>query len=568
MMILSIVVGVTSGFAAVLIKNTVHFIKFLLTSGFVEQYQNYLYMVLPPIGIFLAIIFMLYVLKRHVGHGIPITLAGISKTEGRIKPHNMYSSVITSALTVGFGGSVGLEGPTVATGAAWGSNIGRFLRLNYRQVVLLLACASAGAMSSIFKAPIAGIVFVLEVLMVDLTMSSLIPLLLASLTGALTSYLFLGMHVLVPAGIQEEFIISEVPYYIILGIFTGIISVYFTRMYKTVAHGFDRLRGPFTRWIVGSVMLGVIIFFFPALYGEGYDSINASLHGDLSYLFERSIFYGLRDNIFVIFLFLSLIILLKVIATSITFGSGGVGGIFAPTLFTGVNSGLLFARLFNYLGVDHLPNSHFALAGMGGLIAGVLHAPLTGMFLIAEITGGYALMFPLMITATISYAITRVFERYSVYTYLLGRRGELFTHDKDKMVLTILKVRDLIEKNFQTIHKNANLGDLVKVIAKSERNIVPVLNDDQKLEGIVFLNDIRHIMFDRDKYDQVYVRELMYMPGIVVHPDESMEEVAKKFQSTKHYNLPVLENGKYKGFVSRANVFSAYRRLLRSFSEE
>lgn len=567
-MILSIVVGITSGFAAVLIKNAVHLIKSLVTSGFVEQYHNYLYVVLPAVGILIAILFMQFILRQGVGHGIPIVLASISKTEGRIKPHNMYSSIVTSALTVGFGGSVGLEGPTVATGAAWGSNIGQLFRLNYRQVLLLLACASAGAMSAIFKAPIAGIVFVLEVLMVDLTMSSLIPLLLSSLTGALTSYLFLGMNVLVPAEITEEFIISEVPFYILLGVFTGFVSVYFTRMYKTVEQTFDRLNNRYTKWIVGSVALGVIIFFFPALYGEGYESINACLKGNFGYLFEKSLFYGLRDNIFFVFIFFGLIIFLKVLATSITFGSGGVGGIFAPTLFTGVNSGLFFAKIFNYFGVDYLPASHFALAGMGGLIAGVLHAPLTGMFLIAEITGGYALIFPLMITATISFALTRVFERYSVYTYQLGRRGELFTHDKDRMVLSLLKVQNLIERNFKTVHESATLGDLVKVISKSERNIVPVIDDQENLKGIVFLNDIRHIMFDRDQYDRITVKELMYMPRTVVSPNESMEDVAQKFQNTKHYNLPVLENGKYLGFVSRANVFSAYRRLLRSFSEE
>ncbi len=567
-MILSVVVGLTSGFAAVLIKNAVHLIKALLTSGFVEQYHNYLYVVLPAIGILASVLFMHFILKQRVGHGIPITLAAISKSGGRIKPHNMYSSVLTSALTVGFGGSVGLEGPTVATGAAWGSNIARFFKLNYRQVLLLLACASAGAMSAIFKAPIAGIVFVLEVIMLDLTMSSLIPLLLSSLTGALVSFLFLGMDVLVPAEIQHEFIISEVPYYILLGVFTGFVSLYFTRMYKRIEQSFDHIKNRYTKWIVGSVALGLIIFFFPALYGEGYDVINSALHGNFSYLFDKSLFYGLQDNMFVVFLFFIVIILLKVIATSITFGSGGIGGIFAPTLFMGVNSGLFFAKVFNYFDIRALTENHFALAGMGGLIAGVLHAPLTGMFLIAEITGGYALIFPLMITATISYAIIRIFERYSVYTYQLGRRGELFTHDKDKVVLSIMKVRDLIETNFQTIRENSTLGDLVKVISKSQRNIVPVVDGDNNLKGIVFINDIRHIMFDQDQYDKVNVNELMYMPSPVVMPDESMEDVAQKFQNTKHYNLPVVEEGKYRGFVSRANVFSAYRRLLRSFSED
>src|SRR6056297_1962698 len=296
-LILSVVVGITSGFAAVIIKNAVHLIQSMLTSGFVSQYENFLYIVLPAIGILASVLFMHFILKQKVGHGIPLTLAAISKSQGKIKPHNMYSSVITSALTVGFGGSVGLEGPTVATGAAWGSNIGHFFRLNYRQVLLLLACASAGAMSAIFKAPIAGIVFVLEVIMIDLTMSSLIPLLLASLTGALTSYLFLGMDVLYPAEIQHQFIISEVPFYIMLGVFTGFVSLYFTRMYKKVEQTFDRFKNRYTKWIIGSVALGVIIFFFPSLYGEGYESINASLHGNYSYLFDRSLFYGLDQNI-------------------------------------------------------------------------------------------------------------------------------------------------------------------------------------------------------------------------------------------------------------------------------
>ncbi|MFO8236523.1 MAG: chloride channel protein [Bacteroidales bacterium] len=567
-LILAVLIGVVAGFAAILIKNAVQLIESILTSGFGTDYQNYLYFILPAVGILGSLLFMDKILKKQVGHGIPLTLEAISKKRGKIKAHNMFSSIVTSALTVGFGGSVGLEGPTVATGAAWGSNIGTFFKLNFRQVLLLLACASAGAMSAIFKAPVAGIVFVLEVLMLDLTMSSLIPLLLSSLTAALTSFLFLGMDVLYPAQIEQEFMISKVPFYILLGIFTGLVSVYFTRMYKNVEHFFDRFRNKYAKWAIGGAALGLIVFLFPSLYGEGYEAINASLHGNIDYLFERSIFYGLKDNVIFVFLFFVLIILLKVIATSITFGSGGVGGIFAPTLFMGVNSGLFFAKVINYFSLRNLPENHFALAGMAGLIAGVLHAPLTGMFLIAEITGGYALIFPLMITATISYAIIKLFERYSVYTYQLGRRGELFTHDKDKVVLSMMKVRSLIETNFKTIHDDATLGELVSVIAKSERNIVPVIDEENNLKGIVFINDIRHIMFDRDKYDKVKVPELMYMPSPVVHPDESMEEVAHKFQNTKHYNLPVIQDGKYLGFVSRANVFSAYRKLLKDFSED
>lgn len=568
MMFLSLVVGIFAGFSAVIIKNSVHFIQQLLTSSFVQHYHNYLYVAYPSIGILLVFIFTKYILKHNVGHGIPTTLYAISRTNGKIKRHNMFSSIVTSALTVGFGGSVGLEGPTVATGAAWGSNIGRFFRLNYRQVMLLLACASAGAMSAIFKAPITAIVFVLEVIMLDLTVASLLPLLFASVTAAITSYLFLGMDVLYPVEITEKFLISDTLYYVLLGILAGLVSVYFTRVYKFIQALFDKSNNQFHKWIIGGASLGVLIFFFPSLYGEGYSSINGCLNGTNDHLFNNSVFYNLQDNMFWLFVIFGLVIVFKAIATSVTFGAGGVGGIFAPTLFIGANTGLLYAQVVSYFGIKDLSFSNFSLVGMAGLIAGVLHAPLTAIFLIAEITGGYSLIMPLMIGASVSFATTRIFEKYSVYTYQLARRGELFTHDKDKVVLSILKVTKLIETNFLTINEDATLGDLVKVIAKSSRNIVPVTDEEDTLLGIVFINDIRDIMFDRDKYDKVFVNELMFMPTPTVSPNESMEDVAKKFKISEHYNLPVVDNGKYIGFVSRANVFSAYRNLLKEFSED
>jgi len=568
MMFLSVVVGIIVGFAAVIIKNSVHLIQSLLTSDFGDQYHNYMYFAYPAIGIFLVFIFTKFILKRSVGHGIPTTLYAISKDNGKIKRHNMFSSIITSALTVGFGGSVGLEGPTVATGAAWGSNIGRFFHLNYRQVTLLLACAGAGAMSAIFKAPIAAIVFILEVIMLDLTIASLLPLLFASVTAAITSYLFLGMDVLYPIEITEKFILGDVPYYILLGIFAGLVSVYFTRVYKSVQQWFDKKSNSFHKWLIGGSTLGLLIFFFPSLYGEGYESINGCLHGTYDHLFNNSIFYNLQDNMFWVFSIFALVIILKAVATSVTFGAGGVGGIFAPTLFIGANTGLLFAKLFSYFGLKELSHSNFALIGMVGLISGVLHAPLTAIFLIAEITGGYGLILPLMIGASVSFATTRIFEKYSVYTYQLARRGELFTHDKDKVVLSMLKVSSLIETNFLTICQEATLGDLVKVIAKSKRNIVPVIDGEQTFLGVVFINDVREIMFEREKYDSVFVDELMFMPSPLVSPNESMEDVAKKFKTSSHYNLPVIDNDKYVGFVSRANVFSAYRNLLKKFSED
>jgi len=568
MMFLSIVVGIIVGFAAVIIKNSVHFIQSLLTNNSGQQYHNYMYFAYPAIGILLVYVFTKHILKKPVGHGIPTTLYAISKNNGKIKQHNMFSSIITSALTVGFGGSVGLEGPTVATGAAWGSNIGRFFHLNYRQVLLLLTCAGAGAMSAIFKAPIAAIVFVLEVLMLDLTIASLLPLLFASVTAAITSYLFLGMDVLYPIEITEKFNISLIPYYILLGILAGLVSVYFTRIYKFLQDWFDKQNNSLYKWLIGGSTLGLLIFLFPSLYGEGYEAINGCLHGTNEHLFNNSLFYNLKDNMFWVFTIFGLVIIFKAIATSVTFGAGGVGGIFAPTLFIGANTGLLFAQVLNYFGFKELPYSNFALVGMVGLIAGVLHAPLTAIFLVAEITGGYSLIMPLMIGASVSFATTRLFEKYSVYTYQLARRGELFTHDKDKVVLSILKVTKLIETDFLTICEEATLGDLVKVIAKSKRNIVPVIDKEKTLLGIVFINDIRDIMFKREMYDLVYVNELMYMPTPMVSPDESMEDVAKKFKITNNYNLPVVDNGKYVGFVSRANVFSAYRNLLKKFSED
>ncbi len=568
MIFLSVIIGIVVGFAAVIIKNSVHIIQSFLTNDFAQHYHNYMYFAYPAIGILLVYVFTKYIIKKPVGHGIPTTLYAISKNNGKIKPHNMFSSIVTSALTVGFGGSVGLEGPTVATGAAWGSNISRFFHLNYKQVLLLLACAGAGAMSAIFKAPIAAIVFVLEVIMLDLTMASLLPLLFASVTAAMTSYLFLGMDVLYPIEITEKFDLQQLPYYIILGMLAGLVSVYFTRVYKFLQDWFDKKRNSFYKWLIGGSVLGLLIFFFPSLYGEGYEAINGCLHGSNEHLFNNSIFYKFQDNMLWVFAIFTLVIIFKAVATSLTFGAGGVGGIFAPTLFIGANTGLLFAQILNYFGFKELSHTNLALVGMVGLISGVLHAPLTAIFLVAEITGGYGLIMPLMISASISYATTRIFEKYSVYTYQLARRGELFTHDKDKIVLSMLKVTKLIETNFLTIHEDATLGDLVKVIAKSKRNIVPVIDEENVLLGIVFINDVREIMFEREKYDSIYVNELMYMPSPVVTPDESMEDVAKKFKMSDHYNLPVVDHDKYVGFVSRANVFSAYRNLLKKFSDD
>ena len=567
MMFLSVIVGVSVGIAAIIIKNAVRIIEYLLTHGFTTDYQNYLYFIYPSIGLLLTVLFIKFVLKKRVGHGIPSVLHAISRTNGYMKVHNTYSSIITSALTVGFGGSVGLEGPTVATGGAIGSNIGRLLHLNYKKITLLLGCACAGAMAAIFKAPIAAVVFALEVIMLDLTMASIVPLLIASATAALTSYLFLGQTVLYNFEIREAFVIGDIHFYIILGIITGLVSVYFTRMYMYITSLFDRVKSWQIKLIIGGFTLGILIFLFPSLYGEGYEAINKALNGSSSYLFENSLYYHLNDNLIFVLVLLLIVALLKVVATSITFGSGGIGGIFAPSLFMGSNLGLFFARFMNYFDAN-ISERNFALVGMAGLIAGVIHAPLTSIFLIAEITGGYELFMPLMIVATISYATVKFFEPNSVYTIQLAKRGELMTHHKDKAILSLMRIDKLIETDFKKVDYDASLGDLVELIKQSKRNVFPVLDKEGNLKGIVHLNNIRQQIFNPELYNEIYVKDIMHIPHNEVDPDDSMEAVAKQIQDSGHFNIPVVKNGKYIGFVSRANVFSSYRRMLRYFSED
>lgn len=564
---LSAFVGLAAGFGAVIMKNLVHWIKEILTSDFARDFQSLLYFIFPVFGILIVILFIKYINKNPVGHGIPTVLYAISRKNGIIKSHNLYSSIISAALTVGFGGSVGLEGPTVATGAAIGSNVGRIFKLSYKEITLLVACASAGAMSAIFKAPIAGIVFALEVIMVDLTVYSMMPLLIASTVAALTSYFFLGQNVLYSFDVQEVFKLGDIHLYIFLGIFAGLVSVYFTRVYGLITSLSEKINSWIKRLVIFGGILGVLIFFFPALYGEGYEEINHSLRGDFTYLFTNPLFAGFVDNSWFALLILLLIILFKSVATTLTFSAGGVGGIFAPSLFTGANSGLFLALVLGKTGIN-VSHSNFALVGMAGLIAGAIHAPLTAIFLIAELTGGYELFMPLMIVSTISYGTVRIFERNSVYTIQLAKRGELMTHDKDKNILLMMNVSELIERNFSIVRPDDKLGDLVKTIKRSKRNIFPVVDNENVFIGIVKLDDIRHIMFETDLYEKTLVKDLMFMPENTIDILEPMKEVARKFQESGRFNIAVLEEGKYLGFVSRAKVFSSYREMLRQFSDE
>lgn len=567
MMVLSVLIGFLSGLAAVIIKNAVHAIQRFLTAGFNVQYDNILLIFYPIIGIILTVIFIRFILRKYVGDGVPSVLYAISKTKGLLKRHNMFSSIISSSLTVGFGGSAGLEGPTVATGAAIGSNLSRFLHLEYKQTVTLLAVASAGAMSAIFKSPIAAIVFAVEVIMIDLTVASLIPLLLASVTAALTSYLFLGMDVLYPFEIQQNFRIQDTLLFVLLGVFTGLASMYFTKIYLYFQNVFSKIGTWYWRLIFGGGFLGLLIFLFPTLYGEGYSATNACLHGNTDTLFFNSLFYDLRDNFSVVIVMLLGIILLKVVATSLTFGAGGIGGIFAPTLFTGAHVGLLFALIYNQISGEQMSVTNFALVGMGGMIAGVIHAPLTAIFLIAEITQGYELFMPLMITAVISYMTIRIFTANSVYTIQLAKRGELMTHHQDKNVLAMLDFSRLIETNFKVISYAATLRDLVNVIEGSQRNIFPVVDENGQYRGHVILDNVRHVMFKPEIYDHTMVKDLMIVPVYRISPKDTVEAVAQKFQASGKYNMPVIENGKYLGYISKANLFGQYRSKAKEVSD-
>ncbi len=565
-LILSAVVGFTSGFGAVIIKNLTHFIQELMEGKLIANVHHAFYFIFPILGLTLTLLIIKYGLSKRIGHGIPSTLYAISKKKGIMRPFQMYASMITAPLTVGFGGSVGLEGPTVATGASLGSNISRLFQMNQTSRTLLIGCAAAGAMSSIFKAPIAAIIFAIEVFSLDLTLVSMLPLLIASVSAILTSYFFFGSDIILPFQLKDKFIISEVPFYIILGILASFCSMYFTSVYFKMNELFKKIGSPFRRLLVGGIGLGIIIFMIPPLYGEGYNVINNLLTENYLEALGTNFFNDYLGNIWVVIALLAGLVIFKIIATSLTFGAGGIGGIFAPVLFMGSAMGHCFALFVNNLGLlkNPISVSSFTLVGMAGLMAGVLHAPLTAIFLIAELTGGYGLFVPLMITATISYMITNQFQPHSVYTMELAMKGELLTHDKDKAVLTLMNIRGVIETNFIELRLDMTLGDVIhKGVIKSSRNLYPVLDKKGHFVGIILLDDIRPIMFDQELYDKVSVQELMQRaPEIIDIKKDHMQDIMKKFQESDAWNLPVIENDKYIGFVSKSKLLTAYRQKL------
>ncbi len=567
-LILAFITGLVSGLAAVLLKNLVHFTHHAVTGLFDESGENLLFLGLPLAGLLLTILFIKRFIKEDIRHGVSKVLHAISKRNGMMHSHNNYSSMVGSTLTIGFGGSLGLEAPIVTTGASLGSYLGRLFRMDFKTLNLLIGCGAAGAIAGIFKAPIAGLVFTLEVLMLDMTMLSIIPLLISAVTGAIIATIFLGEGVIFHFSVDDPFIIGQIPFYLGLGVFCGLISLYFTRTAMHIEERFGRVQSTWKKWLAGGIILGVLIFLFPPLYGEGYAALKSILSGHGEELVYNSPFYSLQDQFWTINFILIAILIFKVVAMASTTGAGGVGGVFAPTLFMGGLSGYLFARLVNASPYVAIPEKNFALVGMAGMMAGVMHAPLTAIFLIAELSGGYELFLPLIMTATISFLTINYFEPHSIYTKRLAEKGELRTHDKDKTVLGMMRISSLIESNFKTIHLEASLGELVKVIAQSERNVFPVINKEGLFEGVVFINDIREIMFNHEMYDTTFIRDLMYMPDVIVSPEDSMEDVAALFSRTPHYNIPVLKDGKYVGFVSRARVFSSYRSILRDISYE
>ncbi len=565
---LSFLVGLLSALAAVLLKNLIHYVHILLTRGIKPDSGSYLYLLYPMAGMLLALLFVRYIVKDDIGHGISRVLYAISKRKSNIRSHNTWTSVVATSLTIGFGGSVGAEAPIVLTGSSIGSAIGRFFKLNYRNITLLIGCGAAGAVSGIFKAPIAGIVFTLEILLLDLTISSIVPLMISSVTAATIAYFLMGDEVLFTFTVSEAFNISNIPWYLVLGVAAGLISIYFSKMTLFLESKYEKIRNTFIKLLTGGVVLGILIFLFPPFYGEGYDTIMLLLQDNVSPVFATSPFHKLTGNFFFYVILLGCLVFLKVIASSSTNGAGGVGGIFAPVLFIGGVAGFLMSVLFNrYAGFD-IPDNRFILAGMAGTMAGVMHAPLTAIFLIAEITGGYALLIPLIITSTTSFITVRSFERHSIYHVQLARRGELITHDKDKAVLTFMDWKKDIETDLLTVSAGDTLGQLVKVISKSKRNIFPVVDKHNILEGVVLLDDVREIMFRHDLYDEVRVKDLMTIPPSYLDKKENIGAVMETFRKTGAWNLPVLDDGYYVGFISKSRIFSTYRDLLVQFSEE
>ena len=572
-LILSFFVGVFASLAAVLLKTFIHLIQQFVENHLIADGHTWWYLITPFIGITLAALFVKYVVRDDISHGITKILYAISQRKSIIKAHNMWSSVVGSGLTIGFGGSVGAEAPIVLTGAAIGSNLAKAFRLDQKTMMLMIGCGAAGAIGGIFKAPIAGLVFTLEVLMMDLTMTSVAPLLISSVTATALSYILTGIDPMFPLENMEDFAVTRIPGYLVLGVVCGFVSLYFTRGMNKLEQWFKHsITNMWGKLLLGGATLSVLIFIFPPLYGEGYDVIKQLINGDcLSALANSPLeqnAWAIRNGKWLLIVYFVSIILFKIVASVATNGAGGVGGIFAPSLFMGAITGFVTARLMNSCGLS-LPEANFALVGMAGLMSGVMHAPLTGIFLIAELTGGYHLFMPLMIVSVISYLTIMFFEPHSLYAMRLAQKGELLTHNKDRNVLTLLKMENVLETDFTTVYPEMTLGELVKVISQSHRNMFPVIDHDGHLKGLLLLDEVRNIMFQPRLYKRFTVEQLMTSPYAILKAEMPMEKVMEIFEDTGAWNLPVVDTDRrYIGFVSKSKIFNSYRHVLVHFSEE
>jgi CIC family chloride channel protein len=571
-MFLAFLIGMLASVAAYILHSLIRLIQQLLTEGFSTNAANLLYLVFPVVGIYLTTLFIKYVVRDNISHGITRVLYAISTKRSRLKQHNCWSSVIASAITIGFGGSVGAEAPIVLTGSAIGSNLGQLFRMDNKTLMLLVGCGAAAAISGIFKAPIAGLVFTLEVLMIDLTMASLVPILISSITANIFTYLFTGQATLFAFHIDGAWEVERVPATILLGVFCGFMSLYFIRTMTACEGFYASLKDkPYAKLFIGGLALSTLIFLFPSLYGEGYDALGILLRGkteaDWNQVMNGSFFYGHSE---LLPLYIGLVMLTKIVATSSTNGAGGCGGTFAPALFVGGFAGFFFARIWNIeqIGV-YIPEKNFTLLGMAGVLAGVMHAPLTGIFLIAEITGGYQLFVPLIIVSVVSVMVISIFEPHSIYAMRLAREGKLLTHHTDKSVLTLMSMDSIIEKDFTNASPDMTLGTVINLISNSDSSYLPVLDSDGRLLGEIDITKIRHIMFRTELYQKFQANQIMTPVPAILYMNEPMEEVMKKFDVTGSNVLPVVDiNNHLQGYISRNRLYSMYRKMVADFSAE
>ena len=569
---LAFLVGFFSAIAALVLHGVINQIAALLTSSFDKTGANWLYLVYPVVGIFFTSLFVRYIVKDNISHGITRILYAISSKRSRLRGHNCWSSVVASGITIGFGGSVGAEAPIVLTGSAIGSNLGKLFNMDNKTLMLLVGCGAAGAIAGIFKAPIAGLVFTLEVLMIDLTMASLLPILVSCVTATCFTYIFRGSTSLFTFYLDIEWPVERVPANILLGVFCGLVSLYFIRTMTFCENIFAKFKDqPYLKLLLGGGILSLLIFLFPSLFGEGYRSINLLLNGktqaDWDGVMSGSLFAG-ETNMLVVYV--ALVILFKVFATSATNGGGGCGGTFAPSLFIGCFSGFFFARLWNIYNIGvYVPEKNFALLGMAGVMSGVMHAPLTGIFLIAETTGGYNLFVPLMIVSVCSYLTIYIFEPHSIYGMRLARQGKLITHHTDHAILTLMSLDSVIDRNYLAVEPDMELGTIVHKISRSRTSFLPVVDPAGSLLGEIDITKIRHVVFRIELYHHFKARQLMTQPPAVLNDDAPMTDVMKVFDQTHADWLPVLDHDQHlKGYISRKRMYGMYRKMVADMSQE